>query len=317
MPVERPVRRRREEAVDLLDRRRPRDLEDAVGERCVEQRHADREAVELALQLGKIRPIAVAEPVVVGISDRLAARARRRSLCGASTIVWVLVRSWSVVIEPRLDPDPLVDDLDDRREAVRRARGRGEDVVAVGVVEVVVDADDDVERAPSFTGAATMTLFTPRSKYGPKRLEACGTCRCTRARCRRRARPRAHRGGSRARPSSRSAAPSISSSSPSPSASRSQRPWTESNSSRWAAVAGSPASSLMRTKSRSVPVPSRAQREPAHPPEAVDGDPRAHTRSPDGINSPRSRSTLASRSSRMARTSSRLLPSGSSRLQSS
>ena len=55
---------------------------------------------------GKIRPIAVAEPVVVGISDRLAARARRRSLCGASTIVCVLVMSCSVVIEPRWMPMP-------------------------------------------------------------------------------------------------------------------------------------------------------------------------------------------------------------------
>ncbi len=55
---------------------------------------------------GKIRPIAVADPVVVGISDTLAARARRRSLCGASTTVCVLVMSCSVVIEPRRIPMP-------------------------------------------------------------------------------------------------------------------------------------------------------------------------------------------------------------------
>ena len=55
---------------------------------------------------GKISPIAVADPVVVGISDIAAARARRRSLCGASTIVCVFVMSCSVVIEPRSMPMP-------------------------------------------------------------------------------------------------------------------------------------------------------------------------------------------------------------------
>ena len=53
-----------------------------------------------------MRPIAVAEPVVVGISDSEAARARRRSLCGASTSVWVFVMSCSVVIDPRRMPSP-------------------------------------------------------------------------------------------------------------------------------------------------------------------------------------------------------------------
>jgi hypothetical protein len=48
--------------------------------------------------------IAVAEPVDVGISELSADRARRRSLCGASTITWVLVTSWTVVIAPRSMP---------------------------------------------------------------------------------------------------------------------------------------------------------------------------------------------------------------------
>ena len=50
--------------------------------------------------------MAVAEPVVVGISDSVAARARRRSLCGASTSVCVLVMSCSVVIAPWRMPMP-------------------------------------------------------------------------------------------------------------------------------------------------------------------------------------------------------------------
>ena len=50
--------------------------------------------------------IAVAEPVVVGMSERLLARARRRSLCGASTTVCVLVMSWIVVMTPCRMPMP-------------------------------------------------------------------------------------------------------------------------------------------------------------------------------------------------------------------
>ncbi len=95
---------------------------------------------------GKISPIAVADPVVVGISETLAARARRRSLCGAS-IERLRVRH---VVQrrdlPVPDPDPLVDHLHHGREAVSRARGRRQQIVASRVVEVVVDADDHVQR---------------------------------------------------------------------------------------------------------------------------------------------------------------------------
>ena len=44
--------------------------------------------------------MAVALPVVVGCKDSIAERARRRSLCGASTTTLVLVGSWMVVIWP-------------------------------------------------------------------------------------------------------------------------------------------------------------------------------------------------------------------------
>ena len=40
------------------------------------------------------------DPVVVGIKEFKAERARRKSLAGRSTIVWVLVTSWIVVIDP-------------------------------------------------------------------------------------------------------------------------------------------------------------------------------------------------------------------------
>ena len=45
-------------------------------------------------------PWALAEPVLVGMSDRLLARARRRALCGASTTTCVFVMSWMVVMTP-------------------------------------------------------------------------------------------------------------------------------------------------------------------------------------------------------------------------
>jgi hypothetical protein len=48
---------------------------------------------------------------------------------------------------PAADADALVDDFDRRCEAVRRARRGGDDVVGIGVVQVVVDPDDDAERA--------------------------------------------------------------------------------------------------------------------------------------------------------------------------
>jgi hypothetical protein len=44
--------------------------------------------------------MAVALPVVVGARLSIALRARRRSLCGASTTRLVLVGSWMVVIWP-------------------------------------------------------------------------------------------------------------------------------------------------------------------------------------------------------------------------
>ena len=46
------------------------------------------------------------EPVVVGMRLRSAERARRMSLAGRSTMVWVLVTSWIVVMEPCRMPSP-------------------------------------------------------------------------------------------------------------------------------------------------------------------------------------------------------------------
>src|SRR4051812_4439979 len=48
--------------------------------------------------------MALAAPVEVGIMDRPAARARRRSLWGRSRIFWSFVYEWIVVIWPFLMP---------------------------------------------------------------------------------------------------------------------------------------------------------------------------------------------------------------------
>ncbi len=45
-------------------------------------------------------PTALAAPVVVGMMDCPAARARRRSLCSRSRSLWSLVYEWIVVIRP-------------------------------------------------------------------------------------------------------------------------------------------------------------------------------------------------------------------------
>jgi hypothetical protein len=45
-------------------------------------------------------PIARAAPVEVGMIDRAAARARRRSLWGRSRMRWSLVYAWQVVMKP-------------------------------------------------------------------------------------------------------------------------------------------------------------------------------------------------------------------------
>ena len=54
----------------------------------------------LPFSSGSTSPTALAAPVVVGIIDSAAARARRRSLCGRSRSCWSLVYACTVVIQP-------------------------------------------------------------------------------------------------------------------------------------------------------------------------------------------------------------------------
>ena len=113
---------------------------------------------------GKISAIAVAEPVVVGIRLSPEARARRRSLCGVSRMLWVLVRSWMVVIEPWRMPSA---------SWITLTTGARQLVVQEAAVTMRCCAGSNscwltpitTFSAPfSLTGAQTTTRFTPCSR---------------------------------------------------------------------------------------------------------------------------------------------------------
>ncbi len=133
-----------ERGVDLLDARRAFCLDREVDDRTGRRRDAHCVAVQAA---GELRDHE---------SERLGGAGRRRhqverGRAGASQI---LVRAVEQVLvgrvrmdrghQPVADADRLVQDLGDWRQAVRRARRVRDDVVALGVVCVVVDAQHDV-----------------------------------------------------------------------------------------------------------------------------------------------------------------------------
>ena len=93
--------------------------------------------------------MAVAEPVEVGISDRLrrprAAQILVRRVEDRLGVGHVVDRR----DHPMPDADAFVDDLHHRREAVGGAGRGGEQVMFVRLVEVIVHAHHDVQRARS------------------------------------------------------------------------------------------------------------------------------------------------------------------------
>jgi hypothetical protein len=144
---ERPVRGGAQDAVDLLDGGSAFDLEDAVRKRGVQQRHAHGEPVQASFELGEDQ------------ADRSRRAGRRRDqrdgrgTRAAQVLVWRIHDRLRVghVVQRRdravADADPLVDRLDDRREAVRGARRGRHDVVHVRVIALVVHPQHDVQRA--------------------------------------------------------------------------------------------------------------------------------------------------------------------------
>ena len=118
-------------------------LERQVDDRAGRDGGADGEAVQLAVELGQHE------------ADGLGGAGRRRDQVerGGAGAAQVGVRHVLQALVGRvgvdrrhqavLDADGLVGDLRERREAVRRARRVGDDVVLVGVVLVEVDAEAD------------------------------------------------------------------------------------------------------------------------------------------------------------------------------
>ena len=132
-----------ERGVDLLDRRLAAGDERQVDDRAGRDGRADGEAVQPAVELGQHE------------ADGLRGAGRRRHEVdrGGARAAQVLVRPVLEVLVGRvgvdrrhqavLDADGLVDDLRERRQAVRRAGRVGDDVVRVRVVQVEVHAEHD------------------------------------------------------------------------------------------------------------------------------------------------------------------------------
>ncbi len=143
MPFSGSVRGALEGGVDLLGRRRLLEHGDEIDDRNVGGRDADREAVDLALELGHDQ------------ADGLGRPGRRRDLGdgGGPGPAQVLVRGVEDLLvvrvgvdgrhEAPLDAERVVEDLDDGGQAVGRAGGVGDDVVLGRVVGLLVDAQDD------------------------------------------------------------------------------------------------------------------------------------------------------------------------------
>lgn len=76
------VRSLPEGAIDILNARWCFDEDDQVNQRHIRCGHPQGVAIQFAFQLRQDQPTALAAPVVVGMMERQAARARRKSLWG-------------------------------------------------------------------------------------------------------------------------------------------------------------------------------------------------------------------------------------------
>src|SRR5680860_27821 len=144
-PLQRALGRSLDGGVDLFLGGRGLQLDGQVGGRPRRQRHAHRVAVELALELRHDQGDGL------GCSGRGRDHVQGSGASAAQVLVRVVedVLVIGVGVDRRhqatLDAERVVDDLGHRRQAVRGARGVGDDVVRRWVVVQVVDAHDDGE----------------------------------------------------------------------------------------------------------------------------------------------------------------------------
>jgi hypothetical protein len=120
------------------------------------------EPSSLPLSSGSTSPTARAAPVVVGIMDIAAARARRGSSVDLVEDLLVVGVGVDRGHQPALDADRIVEHLGHGREAVGGARRVGDDLVIGGQL-VVVDAIDDGQ-VDALAGAEIRTRLAPASR---------------------------------------------------------------------------------------------------------------------------------------------------------
>ena len=178
MPDSAPVSARAAKArVDLLDARRPLGLHRQVDDRAGRQRDAHGVAVQLARELGDDQ----AERLrgAGGGGDQVQGGRARPAEVLVRRVVEVLVGGVGVDRRHQAVPDAdgLVQDHRDRREAVGRAGGVGDDVVALGVVGVVVDAEDEVGvgRLVALGGGGEDDLAGAGVEVAARRRRGCGS----------------------------------------------------------------------------------------------------------------------------------------------
>src|SRR5450631_248268 len=142
-PLQRTGRCRLDHGVDLFLGGRGLQLYGQVGGRARRQGHAHGVAVELALELRHDQGDGLGG--AGGGRDHVDGSGASASQVRVRVVEHVLVIG--VRVDGRhqttLDAERVIDDLGHRREAVRGARGVGDDVVLARVVVLVVDAHDD------------------------------------------------------------------------------------------------------------------------------------------------------------------------------
>ena len=165
MPASSPaVGPARDDLVDLRDRRRPFGLDRQVDERPGRHGHAHRVALQLPLELRHDEAEGLGG--ARGGGDEVAGGRTRPAV--------VLVRPVEQLLIARIgvhgghqavaDAQTLVQHLGDRREAIRGAGGVRDDVVRLGVVDVVKLTPSATVTSGFLAGAEMTTLRAPASR---------------------------------------------------------------------------------------------------------------------------------------------------------
>ena len=150
------------------DRGRAFQFEYTVRQAGVQDGNAHGVAVQLALELR------IDQRDGGGASGRRRLHRQHRRSCAAEILVRGIDDDVGIgrIVDrrdlPVTDSNRFVDDLDDRRQTVRRAGCRRQQPMPGGIVEVVVDADHDVERRLILDGRRNDHAFDAAVEIGLK-----------------------------------------------------------------------------------------------------------------------------------------------------